>query len=287
MTTNINNTSSTMPGFDATFDAIEEQLNGLDLPATTEPEPVAATVKVRRTRKAAVPKAQGMQIEYATRQTTPGGVLFDGSDVVAIGVVASGMVKQPWIDPKDGIQKGSSIPWQAKRYFSKAFAAFQDAINKGDLHAGEIFMTTTSYKSRELQQQIEKQVVFLVVGDHNETPNSLTYIESCLTALVEHAQEIGLAGKSISFPKLGTGLGKLAWDDVAAVMVPAIAQLPVSKARIHISATRDIRYQPKYDAAGKVTGVERDTTPIAKPERPAAPVAKAAPAAAPAAKVYR
>ncbi len=59
--------------------------------------------------------------------------------------------------------------------------------------------------------------------DHWRDTSKLEYLEQGLQHFVDHYKEMGI--RSIAFPKLGAGLGKLSWGEVGPLMVKYLRQM--------------------------------------------------------------
>ncbi len=203
-----------------------------------------------------------------------GNVLFDGSDFTVVPVVASGMVREPWQDRKSGILKGKTIAWQARQYFRAAFQQYQEACDTHEFVGGDIMAVPVSYTSRETKQRIEKTLIFLCVGDHNEVAADQDYITLGLQNIVSNAAELELAGKSIALPKLGcstNGARSLDWDSIGREMAYILGHLTDTAVRIHVGKN-DPEFQPVYEN-GTVTDISRSAAAVV--DEPRAPQAKA------------
>jgi O-acetyl-ADP-ribose deacetylase (regulator of RNase III) len=92
------------------------------------------------------------------------------------------------------------------RYSSYYFDSYQQALTKNHIAMGKL----------RLYVEEEPWVLDFPTKDHFRDPAQLSYIELGLCDFVKQYQAWGIT--SIAFPKLGCGLGKLAWSDVQPLM---------------------------------------------------------------------
>ena len=97
---------------------------------------------------------------------------------------------------------GKGLALQFKQHFPKNFLQYQRACNNGSLIPGRILI---NYENG-------KYIVNFPTKKHWKDDSKLEYIISGLNNLKRNAIENSI--KSIAFPPLGYGLGKLSWEKV-------------------------------------------------------------------------
>ena len=109
------------------------------------------------------------------------------------------------------------------------FATYQQECRTGKLHIGR----------PTLYRESIPWILNFPTKDHWRLPSKLEYLEKGLEYLVVNYQKAGI--KSIAFPKLGTGNGKLSWNEVGPLMAKYLSQLDID-VYIYIDEG-DIEYQ--------------------------------------------
>jgi O-acetyl-ADP-ribose deacetylase (regulator of RNase III) len=126
---------------------------------------------------------------------------------------------------------GKGLALAFKQRYPHMFASYQQECRDGKLCIGQ----PTLYKAST------PWILNFPTKDHWRDNSKIEYIEAGLQYFVVHYKELGI--KSIAFPKLGAGLGKLSWNSVGPLMVKYLS-LVDSDIEIYITEG-DQAYLPK------------------------------------------
>lgn len=108
---------------------------------------------------------------------------------------------------------GAGLALAFKQRYPDMFAAYVQACQNGELRIGQPML----YRANQ------PWILNFPTKDHWRSPAKLAYIEQGLRFFAANYRQMGI--ESIAFPKLGTGLGNLSWNDVGPLMVRYLAQL--------------------------------------------------------------
>ena len=117
----------------------------------------------------------------------------------------------------DGIM-GAGLARHFKERYPNNYKAYLYAYQRGNLAVGKVF----SFKEGNLW------IINFPTKDRWYDPSKLEYIDAGLDALIREIPRLGIKSeqeipeqgiKSIAIPALGSGLGKLQWDEVKTLMV--------------------------------------------------------------------
>lgn len=101
---------------------------------------------------------------------------------------------------------GRGVALQFKRAFPKNYEAYRKVCERGELRTGRVFTLDLN------RLENPRFIINFPTKRHWREKSKLEYIEQGLRALVEEIQRLGI--KSIALPPLGSGLGRLNWDQV-------------------------------------------------------------------------
>ncbi len=112
---------------------------------------------------------------------------------------------------------GKGLALKFKELYPEMYYKYKVACKNGDLTVGRIF----SYKVDS-----DKLVVCFPTKKHWKHPSCIEYIEDGLKAFVQNYESLEIT--SVSFPKLGCGLGGLNWnEEVKSVMENYLSDLTI------------------------------------------------------------
>ena len=110
---------------------------------------------------------------------------------------------------------GKGLALAFKQRYPQMFASYQQECQEGKLRIG----CPTLYKAST------PWILNFPTKDHWRDDSKMEYLEEGLQYFVAHYQALGI--KSIAFPKLGAGLGKLSWDQVGPLMVRYLGRVDI------------------------------------------------------------
>lgn len=152
-----------------------------------------------------------MSVEYVT------GDLFDfaGRAALGHGVNATGVM-------------GSGIAPLFKRRWPAMFARYQHECRTGVLTLGGLM---------PWRDETTGQVIYNLATQHAPGPNAdLTAVRSALNLTLAHAERVGVA--ALALPRIGAGIGGLAWDDVRTVIEELATDSPVAVTVVSLPRSR-------------------------------------------------
>ena len=139
---------------------------------------------------------------------------------------------------------GKGIALAFKKAFPDNFKRYEQAVLKGEVSIGKVFVTETGELS-------PKFILNFPTKQDWRYPSKLSYIEDGLNDLVKILNENKI--DSISIPPLGCGNGKLAWKDVKILIEKYLN--PISG---HIEI---LVYEPGYNDQVMVVNTKVSLTP--------------------------
>ena len=139
---------------------------------------------------------------------------------------------------------GKGIALAFKKAFPDNFKRYEQAVLKGEVSIGKVFVTETGELS-------PKFILNFPTKQDWRYPSKLSYIEDGLNDLVKILNENKI--DSISIPPLGCGNGKLAWKDVKILIEKYLN--PISE-NIEI-----LVYEPGYNDQVMVVNTKVSLTP--------------------------
>ncbi|HET8845870.1 MAG TPA: macro domain-containing protein [Ktedonobacteraceae bacterium] len=110
---------------------------------------------------------------------------------------------------------GKGLALAFKQRYPQMFASYQQECREGKLRIG----CPTLYKAST------PWILNFPTKDHWRDDSKMEYLEEGLQYFVAHYQALWI--KSIAFPKLGAGLGKLSWDQVGPLMVRYLSRVDI------------------------------------------------------------
>jgi len=117
------------------------------------------------------------------------------------------------VNCKGHMGKGLALAFKQK--YPSMFASYQQECRDGKLRIGQL----TLYKAST------PWILNFPTKDHWRDDSKVEYLEEGLQYFVAHYKTLGI--KSIAFPKLGVGLGKLPWNLVGPLMVKYLSQIDI------------------------------------------------------------
>jgi len=111
---------------------------------------------------------------------------------------------------------GKGLALQFKRRYPDMFSDYVRAVKSGRIGIGKLHY----YKARD-----GKTIINFPTKKHWRNPSRLEYIEKGLQDFVATYKQHGI--KSVAFPKIGAGLGGLAWRDVKRLMEKYLSGLDI------------------------------------------------------------
>ena len=114
---------------------------------------------------------------------------------------------------------GAGLAKQFKKWWEPMYKSYTRACYREDLTIGHPWLWN-SFSDRQ-------HVLCFPTKEFWSERSDLQHIESGLKNLVRHWRSLSLSvgAKSIAFPKLGSGLGGLDWDDVKPIMEKHLRRL--------------------------------------------------------------
>lgn len=130
---------------------------------------------------------------------------------------------------------GKGIALQFKQAFPGNFAAYAQAVKRGEVQPGRMFVWSAGLVTNP------RYIVNFPTKRHWRGRSRIEDIEAGLTALVQEIRRLGI--RSIAVPPLGCGNGGLEWSGGA----PAADQMPIrTKRPAHRRASHPgLRRQPE------------------------------------------
>jgi O-acetyl-ADP-ribose deacetylase (regulator of RNase III) len=110
---------------------------------------------------------------------------------------------------------GKGLALAFKQRYPHMFVSYQQACRDRELRIGQPV----------LYKESTPWILNFLTKDHWRDDSKVEYLEEGLQYIVAHYK--ALAIKSIAFPKLGAGLGKLSWDVVGPLMAKYLNQLDI------------------------------------------------------------
>lgn len=111
---------------------------------------------------------------------------------------------------------GAGLALAFKQKYPQMFAVYTQACQSGELRVGHLMLYRAS----------QPWILNFPTKDHWRAPSKLAYIEDGLRFFAANYQQMGI--QSIAFPKLGSGLGNLSWQEVGPLMARYLAPLNCS-----------------------------------------------------------
>ena len=130
---------------------------------------------------------------------------------------------------------GKGLALAFKQRYPEMFTTYQQECRTGELHVGHpaLFKASTPW------------ILNFPTKDHWRDDSRIEYIEEGLAYLAIYYQALGI--KSIAFPKLGAGLGRLSWNEVGPLMIKHFCSLDI-EVFIYISeGDREFRCPDKLE----------------------------------------
>jgi O-acetyl-ADP-ribose deacetylase (regulator of RNase III) len=109
---------------------------------------------------------------------------------------------------------GKGLALSFKQRYPHMFASYRQECHDGKLHIGR----PTLYRANTW-------ILNFPTKDHWRDDSKIEYLAAGLEYFVTHYKAMDI--KSIAFPKLGSGLGKLSWDVVGPLMVSYLSQVDI------------------------------------------------------------
>lgn len=103
-----------------------------------------------------------------------------------------------------------------KRFYPTMYEQYKDLCQRDQFDVGQLLLYRTAHK----------WVLNFPTKKHWRADSTMDYIEDGLKKFARIYADEGIT--SISFPQLGTGAGKLAWDDVRPLMLSYLEPLPIT-----------------------------------------------------------
>jgi O-acetyl-ADP-ribose deacetylase (regulator of RNase III) len=110
---------------------------------------------------------------------------------------------------------GKGLALAFKQRYPQMFASYQQDCRDGMLRIGQPTLYTAS----------TPWILNFPTKDHWRDNSKMEYIEAGLQYFVTNYKALGI--KSVAFPKLGAGLGKLPWNKVGPLMVKYLSQVDI------------------------------------------------------------
>jgi O-acetyl-ADP-ribose deacetylase (regulator of RNase III) len=129
---------------------------------------------------------------------------------------------------------GKGLALAFKERYPDMFIVYQEECRTGKLRIGK----PTLYRDNA------PWILNFPTKDHWRDPSKLEYIEEGLQFVVANYQQLGIVG--IAFPKLGAGLGALAWDEVGPLMAKHLSQLDIDVYIYIAEGDREYQYDPVF-----------------------------------------
>ena len=111
---------------------------------------------------------------------------------------------------------GKGLALAFKQRYPQMFVSYQQACREGKLHIGQpiLYKASTPW------------ILNFPTKDHWRDDAKIEYLEEGLRYFSTHYTSLGI--KSVAFPKLGTGLGKLSWNVVGPLMLTYLSQVDIN-----------------------------------------------------------
>lgn len=110
---------------------------------------------------------------------------------------------------------GSGLAYDFKRFFPDMFEQYRDICQRDEFDVGQLILYRTAHK----------WILNFPTKRHFRAESKLEYLEDGLKKFVRLYPHLNIS--SISFPAIGTGEGKLNWDDVRPLMEAYLEPLPI------------------------------------------------------------
>lgn len=110
---------------------------------------------------------------------------------------------------------GKGLALAFKKRYPHMFVSYQQECLEGKLYIGRPIL----YKSST------PWILNFPTKDHWRDDSKIEYLEKGLHYFITSYKSLGI--KSVAFPKLGVGLGKLSWKDVGPLMITYLSQVDI------------------------------------------------------------
>lgn len=117
---------------------------------------------------------------------------------------------------------GAGLALEFKKRYPAMFEKYKEACNLKLLRPGML----------QLHRASSPKVLNFPTKDCWRDPSELSYIESGLRKLTDNYQDLCI--KSIAFPKIGCGYGKLKWKDVKEVLIKHLDHLEDLEVKVYV-----------------------------------------------------
>ena len=111
---------------------------------------------------------------------------------------------------------GKGIALAFKKSFPENFKRYEKAVKDGSIDIGKVLLTKTDQLS-------PKYIINFPTKKHWRQPSKVEYIEKGLQSLISVIQENNI--KSIAIPPLGSGNGRLRWNEVKVLIEKYLSPL--------------------------------------------------------------
>lgn len=98
---------------------------------------------------------------------------------------------------------GAGVALAFKQRWPDMFLYYQESCRSGELRRGEIDVYVPEHGPT---------IINAATKEHWRSRSKIQDIEVCVDSILSYAQAVG--ARSVALPKLGCGLGGLAWDNV-------------------------------------------------------------------------
>lgn len=115
---------------------------------------------------------------------------------------------------------GKGLAAQFKQRYPEMFTMYKRACDNRLLETGKLML----YRNLE-DPESDKWILLFPTKENWRNPSKLEYIEAGLQRFVKIYEMKKI--KSVAFPKLGCGAGKLNWEDVCPLMEKYLNPLPI------------------------------------------------------------
>jgi O-acetyl-ADP-ribose deacetylase (regulator of RNase III) len=121
---------------------------------------------------------------------------------------------------------GKGLALQFKQAFSDNYRAYAAACKRGDVRAGEMFVTETQASG------VRRLIINFPTKRDWRARSKIEDIEAGLDTLVSEIRARSI--RSIALPALGCGLGGLDWEAVRPLIESAFARLPDVRVLVYL-----------------------------------------------------
>ena len=141
---------------------------------------------------------------------------------------------------------GAGIAKDFKHYYPQMYTKYRNICMQHKFKMGQLMLSKREpevVRGKRTGAYREKWVLNFPTKDHWRDDSKLEYIEQGLNTLVKTYKTKGI--KSIAFPKLGSGCGKLSWGKVKPLMEKYLNQLDIP---VYISTYNPVHAErPTYE----------------------------------------